>query len=271
MAVLPGRRGNALAAVITIVDEEFAAIRSLDTFTRFDDDTPYFFRSEVSDRQYDVILAQSSDRSNQPCAELVTDLAERFRPEYIVLSGIGGGVGGRDNVALGDVIVADHVEGYEMRKFDKGKDLTRRVAIDHPSKYLRESIAHRVRMSDNWKSRIRAKRPSRTSGDPKVIVGNLIAGDKIFGDGENEYQRRILSEFDKAIVVDMESHGLGRGTFSARGTRGYNLNYLVVRGISDLVNGHLNNRTRKLWREYAASTAAAFSMTVIDELVQHSR
>ena len=41
-------------------------------------------------------------------------------------------------------------------------------------------------------------------GDPKIVVGNLIAGEKILGDKENEYQRAILEEFDKAIVVDME-------------------------------------------------------------------
>jgi nucleoside phosphorylase len=242
MPRLAGRYGSALVAVITILDEEFHAVRAVEKFTAFVDDTPYFFRNKIAHGHYDAILAQSADRSNTPCAELVADLAERFRPEFIILSGIAGGIGKRDGVALGDVIVADHIEGYEMRKFQEGRGMTRRLALDHPSKYLRETIARRVRLSDDWKRRIGIAPPQPTN--PKVIIGNLIAGDKILGDGENEYQKKILAEFDKAIAVDMESHGLARGAYSARGARYYNLNYLVVRGISDLVNESANDATK---------------------------
>jgi nucleoside phosphorylase len=259
-----GRDGGALVALITIVDEEFSAVKALANFSPCAD-APYFYKRQVAEDHYDLILAQSADRSNTPCAELVADLVERFRPEFIILSGIAGGVE-RDDVALGDVIVADHVEGYEIQKFENGRSMTRRVAIDHPSKYLRETIARHVRFSDEWKKQIKTLRP--VTGEPKVVVGNLIAGDKILGDGENAYQKRILEEFDKAIAVDMESYGLARGAFSARSARHYNLNYLVVRGISDLVNGEHNNEDRKKWRAYAASTAAAFSMCSVDELTK---
>jgi hypothetical protein len=82
-----GRDGSALVAVVTIVDEEFDAIRAIETFSPCPDDSPFLFRKPLAKKQYDVILAQSADRSNTPCAELVADLAERYRPEYIVLSG----------------------------------------------------------------------------------------------------------------------------------------------------------------------------------------
>jgi len=265
MARLAGRVGSALVAVITIVDEEYDAVRAIGGFGDFASDTPYLFRTKTDGNHFDVILAKSADRSNTPCTELVADLSERFRPEFIILSGIAGGIGDRDGVALGDVIVADHVEGYEMRKLSEGRDVTRRMAIDHPSVFLRETIAHRVRHSDDWKTRIAVERP--VEGTPKVVIGNLIAGEKILGDGENAYQRQILQEFDKAVAVDMESHGLARGVYSARGIRHYNLNYLVVRGVSDLVNDEGNNAMRKRWRDYAAATAAAFSMSVVDQII----
>ena len=269
VARLRGREGSALVALITIVDEELAAMRAVENFEKFAGQSPYFYRNQISEAEYDVILAQSADRSNTPCTELVTDLAERFRPEFIILSGIAGGVGGRDRVSLGDVIVADHVDGYEMQKLSQGRGRQRRVALDHPSKYLRETVAHRVRHSGHWKTRIVANRPE--PGDPALIVGNLIAGDKILGDGESAYQKQILEEFDKAVAVDMESYGLARGVYSARSTRYYNLNYLVVRGISDLVNDTANNEIRRQWRDYAASAAAAFSISVADEIVAQLR
>src|SRR3546814_19273268 len=83
---------------------------------------------------------------------------------------------------------------------------------------------------------------------------------------ENEYQCRILKEFDKELAVDMESYGLARGVYNARSTRHYNLNYLIVRGISDLVDQEGNNEQRIKWRGYAAATAAAFTVSVCDEI-----
>jgi hypothetical protein len=154
---------------------------------------------------------------------------------------------------------------YEMRKMSGGKDRIRKQAFDHPSMYLRETITQRVKINGSWLALIKKERP--VEGQPKILEGNLIAGDKILGDGENEYQRRILDEFDKALAVDMESYGLARGVYNARSTRHYNLNYLVVRGISDLVNAEGNDDQRKKWRDYAAATAAAFALSVTDEIV----
>jgi len=87
------------------------------------------------------------------------------------------------------------------------------------------------------------------------------------GDKENTYQCQILDEFDKAIAVDMESHGLARAVYTARATRYYNLNYLIVRGISDLVATEGNDEERRLWRNYAAASAAAFTVAVVDQLI----
>jgi nucleoside phosphorylase len=262
---LPGRIGNALVAIITIVEEEHTAVRERGGFHELVGATPYLRRAEICPEVYDVILAKSPDRSNTPCSELVRNIAELFRPEFIILSGIAGGVTGRDGINLGDVVVADHVDWYEMRKIAGGTDVIRKQAFDHPSLYLRETITQRVKIRKKWLDLVGSQRPG--DGVPKVLEGNLIAGDKILGDGESEYQRRILGEFDKALAVDMESYGLARGVYNARSARHYNLNYLVVRGISDLVDAEGNDDQRKEWREYAAATAAAFALCVTDEIV----
>jgi nucleoside phosphorylase len=262
---LPGRIGNALIAIITIVEEEYEAVREGGNFKELVGTTPYLRRKEICPAVYDVILAKSADRSNTPCSELVRNMAELFRPEFIILSGIAGGVNGRDGIRLGDVVVADHVDWYEMRKIAGGKDVIRKQAFDHPSMYLRETITQRVKIAGRWLARVGKDRP--IEGQPKVLEGNLIAGDKILGDGENEYQRKILGEFDKALAVDMESYGLARAVYNARSARYYNLNYLVIRGISDLVDDKGNDDQRKEWRDYAAATAAAFALSVADEIV----
>lgn len=277
MPILEGRRGSALVAVVTIVDEEYAAVRKAGQFNEMVPGTSWLYRNKLSENGYDVVLAKSLDRSNTPCARLVADLAEGLRPEFILLSGIAGGVSGRDGVGLGDVVIADHVENYEIQKLVDGKDMQRRVALDHPSSYLRETIVQRVRFSGKWKAQVGIKRPpikkpkkadrDEPQTEPKLIEGNLIAGEKVLGDKDNSYQKLILNTFDKALAVDMESYGLARGVYSARSTRHYNLNYLIIRGISDLVNAADNDAARIEWRDYAAATAAAFTMAAVDEIV----
>jgi adenosylhomocysteine nucleosidase len=262
---IPGRDGSATVAIITIVDQEHDAVKLAGNFEDFIGDTAFLCRTKENESIFDIILAKSSDRSNIPCTELVKEIAERFRPEYILLSGIAGGVSSRDDVQLGDIVVADHVDWYEMRKMVDGRSNIRRQAFDHPSIFLRETITHRVKAKAKWIENIRVARPK--IGKPKVIEGNLIAGDKILGDLENSYQKEILEYFDKALAVDMESYGLARGVYRARGTRHYNLNYLVIRGISDLVDQADNDGTRTEWRDYAAAAAAAFAMSVADEIV----
>jgi len=260
-----GRFGQTLVAIVTIVKEEFDAVKEIGGFEEHAGKSNCLYRSHFGDNNYDAILVKTADRSNGPCQETISRLVELFRPEYIILSGIGGGVEGRDGVSLGDVTVADHIQYYEMRKLVDGSNNARWIPFDHPSVYLRDTVAARVINNETWIERIKVKRP--VVGQPKIIVGNLIAGEKILGDKQNVYQSDILNEFDKAIVVDMESYGLARGVYSARGARYYNLNYLVVRGISDLVNQEHNDKTRTEWRDYAASAAAAFTMETVDQIV----
>lgn len=260
-----GRVGSALVVVLTIVKEEFDAARLALGATNFIGDTNYYYRSFANGR-YDIVLCRTADRGNSASALATKDLIEDLRPEFLLLVGIAGGMAGRDGVSLGDVVIADHVELYEMRKLVDGQDRTRRTAIDHPSFLLRHQVALRAEEEERWLRRVTAQRP--VGGEPKIIVGNLIAGEKILGDGANEYQKKILTEFDKAIAVDMESHGVARAVYEARGTRHYNINYLVVRGISDLVDGADNNETRRAWRDYAASAAAAFASDIADRVTR---
>lgn len=264
-ATLPGRNGNAQIAILTILREEQNAVIAAGNINNPLPSTSYTYRNLLGPDLYDVIAARSTDRGNVPMSTLVSNVVERFRPEFIILSGIAGGVRGRDDVELGDVVVADHVDWYEMRKLAGGESKVRKQALDHPSSYLRDAIVSTVERNRTWAGKVSTDRPK--PGTVKMIEGNIIAGDKVLGDAENAYQREIMTEFDKALAVDMESYGLGRAVYDCRGTRRYNLGYMVVRGISDLVADKHNNATRAKWREYAAATAAAFAIEAADAII----
>jgi nucleoside phosphorylase len=265
-AAFTGLRGRARIAVLTVVDDELKQLRPALRCTHNLTGTAYWVREQVPHATHEVVLKQLADRGNIASGECASEIIEDFRPHYLLLVGIGGGIEGRDETDIGDVVIADHVDYYEFRKLVGGKSMPRKIPLDHPSRLLRCDIAKPMSDIGHWASAIAHARP--TKGVCKAIVGNLIAGEKLLADGSNAVQREILAQYDKAIAVDMESVGVARAVFKARGSVHYNLQYAVVRGVSDLVNADDNDGMRRQWRPYAASAAAAFAAGMIDRLLE---
>lgn len=267
---LLGRLGRAVVAIVTIIPEEFDAVRNQGKFKDLVPGTSFWFQKQVATEGqnkpvYDVVLARTSTSSTTPCMDLISDLTEQLRPEFLILCGIAGGIKGRWGSELGAVIVADHVDSYEVRRLVDGKQQKKNLALDHPSYFLQQTISQRVKTKGDWAKAIPVPRP--VAGEPAAFDGNLIAGEKLFGDGANAYQKAILEEHSTAIAVDMESYGMARGVYAARRTRHYNLQYLAVRCISDHANVRGNQKLRNKWRLYAASAAAAFTIEAAKQIL----
>jgi len=266
-ARLRGRRGSSRVAVLTIEEAEFdAAAETLGGMVNLEG-TPYFV-GDAAKVAHDVVLRKAPDRGNHACNKCVKEFVEDFRPEFLLLVGTAGGVTGRDGVRVGDVVVADYVEYSEFSKLVKRQHLKRAMAYDHPSLYLRESIAHPLSKGDEWIARIKLKRPR--AGRPKVLFGQIVAGEKLLGDPDSTYQKRVLKAFDKAIAVDMESWGVGRAVYETRFSVHYNLQYLVIRAISDPVDSQSNDAIRRKWRNYASAAASAFAMEVVQKILKEA-
>ncbi len=265
-ARLRGRLGSARIALVTVVDEERDALLNAFGIGVNIPGKPYFVRELKEQHQYDIVTLQASDRSNLPAGEAVANLVEDFRPEYAFLIGTAGGVKGRDNLTLGDVVVADYVDYIELRKWLDGDDMPRRIPYDHPSLNLRDAYARPQSVTKEWVTRVPENiRPE--PGTPKLLIGNIMAAEKIMGDPTKEEQKRILKEFGKALAVDTESVGFAREVFKARKYAHYNLQYLVIRGVSDDVNDVANQSLRERWRNYASATAVALAFVIVEKLL----
>lgn len=260
-----GRRGRARIAVVTVVDEELNQLRPALGCTVNITATPYWVREQQSGEDYDVVLKQLADRGNLASGEGARELVEDFRPHYLLLVGIGGGMQGRDGTEVGDVVVVDYVDYYEFQKLSEGRSRVRKIPYDHPSKLLRADIAKPLVDAGNWAAAISAARPIQ--GQCKAIIGNLITGEKLLADGSSAVQRALLNEYDKAIAVDMEACGVARAVYAARGSVHYNLQYAIIRGVSDLVDAQDNDGMRQAWRPYAANAAATFAARMIETLL----
>jgi nucleoside phosphorylase len=263
-----GRLRKSYVAVLTVVEEEFAAVKSAGSFQNQVGYKDWYYRNLLTNGKFDVVLAQCASRGNLSCGQAVRDLFEQVRPDLIILSGIAGGCEGRDDVSLGDVVVGDYVQYYELMKLVKNKYDQRFVPIDYPSDYFRQSFVKLLNDDNNWRQRILAERP--VAGTPNIKFGHILTGEKLLADARNTYQKKIMSMFSKALAADMESYGFAKEVFNIRDNTNYNLRYLIFRGISDLTNQLDNDEVRKLWRKYAAGCTASLTMSVVDRMLERS-
>ncbi len=268
MPGLRGRIGSARIALITVTVEEFDGIRTTFGLDLNLPGTPYFVRGVSPNGEYDIVLRRLSAQTNPPAMEGAGSAIEDFRPEFLVLIGTCGGHSERDNVTTGDVIVADYIDYSGYWKYKKGAVLHRKTPHDHPSGYLLQNFVEPIRVSRSWIDRLRVRRPA--DGTPKLMIGSIVSGDILLGDPRNKEQKRILAYFDKAYGFEMEAYGVARAVYHARNSVHYNPQFLIVRGVSDLVNADAerNQAIRQQWTPYAVSAAGAFMADLIEKLLE---
>lgn len=288
--------GKARIVLVAVIDEEFDAVQRLGQLTSRCAATGYYARQASPSKEYDLVLCRADGWGNLASGEAVAEAIEDFRPSYILLVGVAGGIvrsGDNDPIRLGDVVVADYLHYSELKKLVEEGMAYRYKAHDHPSLHLRLSFAEPLRKDANrWIGRIQAKPPSATT--PVARIGNLVTGETLLGNPKHPYQQDILSDYYTATAVDMESMGVGREIFKQRRDPYYNPQFLVIRGVSDEVHAltygrswfsrvlsslrfragfrqvasaATNQAMRDAWRVYAAEAAAAFALTLVDDLL----
>lgn len=265
-----GRCGTARVAVLSIVDVEFAASNhALNTSFNIPR-TPYYVRELKDLQRIDVVHRQADAQGNHPAGDAIGGLIEDFRPHYLLLVGVAGGVQDREGTQLGDVVTADFIEYSDFRKLINGSVRPTRIPYDHPSLFLRESIAEPLMRDGKWADEITEIPPSPLMRLPHAIKGNLVASDTLWSDPNNLEQQYHRETYGKCIAFEMESFGVAHKIYSHRRECAYNPQYLVIRGISDFLNEtpDENNETRKQWRKYAAHSAAVFAKKVVDAILQ---
>lgn len=297
----PGRWGKTKIGVLTVIREELAAAKvALSANTRFPG-TRYWHSGDPAD----FVLAKMGDRSNVPAAKATQEMFEHWRPDVLLLVGIAGALDTGD-AGLGDVVIADYVHYGEFRKITESGDDLRYAAYDHPTVSLRIDTSEGVADDGGWRDRVAVERPTlkaddRSGSDPDSLnaeIGAIVAGEKIYGDPDHPEQERVLTTFENAIAVDMESWGVARAVHDRRTDPDYNPRLAIVRGISDIVRRPspttakpggktqqpstpkasgsmtssvvelaINSGQRKRWKAYAAATAAAFAAAIVEDIL----
>lgn len=272
--------GNPDVVIITIIDAEMEAVKSVFGISkgqRVIDLNSYvqavYYTTNIGG--FNVFVVRPLDRGNIAVAALTTRVLNEWRPKYLFLVGIAGGVSNvgklcntsAGGVRLGDVVFSKWIGYHGYQNIENGETYPRVIPIESPTATLR-SIANEIKNDKDWRGLIRTKRPD--GKDPertRALEGIIISGEEVVND--REFARELVCEFysrESKVAIETEAAGVARAIYETPIKE--RPSFLVIRGISDFVDKEEGEKTREEWRPYAAEAAAAFAYKVIKELAR---
>jgi adenosylhomocysteine nucleosidase len=209
-----------------------------------------------STRRTQRIVVIETGPGNVAASLLAVRGEEMFRPRYVVMLGVAGGV---KDVAIGDVVASSKVYWIEGGK--AAPDLKPRPDFAPVSVALLQ-VARGVATDGAWLSRGRGAAGAWPGAgrEPAALVGPIVVGEKVIGDRASNAAEVIAQTYSDAVAIDMEDFGVLRG-----GAATERASVLAIRGISDLLSekGDADAQGSQL---LAAANAAAFLFDLLDRL-----
>ena len=175
-----------------------------------------------------------------------------FNPRLAIMTGIC--AGDKDEVQLGDLVVADRTFIYDEGKVKSDQNNQSVLHPDLKTYVTHPEILHAVRMFDGWKPLVAMLgRPLPTCHVTAIASGNAVRSDNPF----KQIQRAVRN----AIALDMEGAAFYRCIADFPGMRA-----LFVKGICD----YADNQKDDIFHGYAASASALYALAFIKEYVTPS-
>jgi nucleoside phosphorylase len=204
--------------------------------------------ASASDTPYSVVVTMLNQMGNVAASAHAAQAIRQFNPNYVLMVGIAGGIKGK--VGFGDIVVSEQICYYEQSKeTPSGSELRPQV---YPSDPVLLDRAKNYE-NNNWHNLIKANRPDGSSSQvlPKVHFCPFAVGEKVVADEEraNALRSHLHS---KLLAIEMESFGVAFAAAQAANRP----RFLAIRGISD----HADHVKNDDWHEYAAASAAAFTI-----------
>lgn len=177
-----------------------------------------------------------------------------FKPDVLLFVGIAGGI---KDVAIGDVVAATDVYGYESGKVGSREKFSVRPKAGKSSYAIVQRARSEARKTE-WIQRL----SNSSLPQPNVFVAPIAAGEKVIASRNSKLFQFLRDSYNDALAVEMEGFGFLSAAFAYP-----NIKAIVIRGISDLikdknaedpVEGTEDERQRR-----AAHNASAFAFEVV--------
>jgi nucleoside phosphorylase len=178
-----------------------------------------------------------------------------FRPPALLFAGVAGAV--KDDIHLGDIVVATKVYAYHGGKDEDDGFLARPRAWDAPHEL--DQLARYIARTASW---TRLLAPTCRDREPVVHFKPIAAGEVVLNSRDTPLARQLHRAYNDAAAIEMESAGV-----SQAGHLNRSLPVLTVRGISDKADGAKRTTDEADWQSTAAAAAAAFVVTLAAEII----
>lgn len=202
---------------------------------------------DADDVIWNVVLVEAGMGNNIAAIETNRAL-DYFRPVVALFVGVAGGM---KDVAIGDVVAADYVYGYESAKLtDTLNSRIKTFGCGYPL----VQQARAMKRHDHWHKKV------TTGKSPNAFVGPIASGEQVLAGTNTPTHELIERHCGDTLAVETE----GWGFLFAAHTNG-DVPAMVIRGVSDLTAG--KNAIEDLTAQpMAAQHAAAFAFELLATL-----
>lgn len=245
------------AVILTALPVEYLAVRTHPTDLREEmhPQGTIYERGKftANGREWEVGIAEVGAGNAGAAVEAERAIAY-FQPDILLFVGIAGGI---KDVAIGDVVVATDVYGYESGKV--GEQFFTRPKIGKSAYALVQRAKSEARKRE-WLQRI----PSPPTSSPRAFVAPIAAGEKVIASRQSDIFQFLRISYNDAIAVEMEGFGFLSAAFAYP-----NIKAVVIRGVSDLIEGKNDDspesgqEPEQVRQEKASYHASAFAFEML--------
>lgn len=239
----PAEKGT--VAVLTALNLEYAAVRAhLAGLRRVTHRAGTGFEiGHLAGVSLRVVIARTGE-GNAAAAVVANRVIDAFDPSMVLFVGIAGAL--KDELGLGDVVVATRVYASHGGKEESGGFLARPRAFEAPHELL--DLAQHLDVTRSW------------PGAPGFTVHfkPIAAGEVVLNSRRTPLARQLRTHYNDAVAIEMESAGAAQAAHASRA-----LPALTIRGISDKADGHKHAADAAGSQASAAANAAIIALTVV--------
>lgn len=161
-------------------------------------------------------------------------IISKYKISHIINAGVASGIYSDKNkfIKIGDVVISTETTSYDFDLHRFGYEIGH--VPEHPKKFKANT--------DLIRKTSKIKINNITS-----YMGLIITGDQFI---DHQTFQEIPEEFENAIAIDMESAAMAQVAY------GFKIPFIIIRGISDIVNNENNYDDYKKFLKKASSSSA---------------